>query len=772
MKFSTKLLILVLEASIIPILFGIYISSFNLHEKIVENVLTKLDAVAQIQKNRILENARHEKELIELFTSKPEITSLLSDYNNTGSASTQDALVDNLKLTMRGSSIITELTIADTRGVIVATTDESNIGKSISKADYFAEGLKKINIDFVQKNPKTGQIGRYSVGPLKLNAKTIGVGVFVTSDDDLLSIANDYTGLGKTGETLIATENINGDTRFILPTRFNKNENLDFTLSKTQTRVPAVNAVAGQEKFFVNAIDYRGVPVIAATRYIPELKWGIVVKIDKSEALSPVAYAQISFAFILLVIISAISVVIIPTTRSLTRPIAKLTDAAKKIANGDLSQSLTIKSKDEIGNLSNYLNKMVIGLKQANEKYKTLSQNLGKEVKLKTSRLENQNIFLSEANKAMLNLSEDLEQEKNNLEISKTHNDAVLAGMGDALIAVDGAGVITIINPAAEIMFGYTPAEIVGKSIFDAILMENEKGEVIPSDKRPLTQSFWEGRVVKATYICTKKDGTKFTSAITSSPIILGKKAIGAVDVFRDVTKESAIDKAKTEFVSLASHQLRTPATAVKWYSEMLLDKKLGKLSEKQSKYLEEVYHGNERMIKLIDNLLSVSRIELGKMSPKIENVNVKKLLDDVVKEQSSEIKVRKHKIIVDKDGDLPAVQTDPILVRMILQNFLSNAIKYTPNKGQIECALEKKGPKMIFSIKDNGVGIPRNEQKRIFEKLFRASTALPMDKEGNGLGLYIVRQVAESLKGRVWFESDEGKGTTFYLELPIKNNV
>ena len=108
----------------------------------------------------------------------------------------------------------------------------------------------------------------------------------------------------------------------------------------------------------------------------------------------------------------------------------------------------------------------------------------------------------------------------------------------------------------------------------------------------------------------------------------------------------------------------------------------------------------------------------------------------------------------------------------MIFQNFISNAIKYTLNKGEIICALKINGPKFLFSVKDNGVGIPKDEQSRIFEKLFRASNSLLLDKEGNGLGMYIVKQIAETLGGKVWFKSEEGIGTTFYVELPIKSQT
>lgn len=412
--------------------------------------------------------------------------------------------------------------------------------------------------------------------------------------------------------------------------------------------------------------------------------------------------------------------------------------------------------------------KYIVGMAVDITKIKETEQEL-KEQKLL---LENQNTFLSEANKAMVNLSEDLEQEKNKFEIAKINIEAIVTGIGDAVIATDNKGIINIINPEAEKMFEYKASEVIGKNISDVVLLYNETGEIISKNNRPFSIKPSDKKIINEIYYCLRKDKTRFIVAINSAPVILNGEIVGAVDVFRDVTKEREVDRAKTEFVSLASHQLRTPATAVKWYSEMLLDKKSGKLDEKQERYLNEIYHGNERMIKLIDNLLNISRIELGRMSARKELVDVKEILDDAVKEQDSEISAKNHKFTVTQVGKMEKILTDPILLRIIFQNLISNAIKYTLNGGEIVCTIKKDHSKLIFSIKDNGIGIPTAENKNIFEKFFRASNSLELYREGNGLGLYIVKQMARSLGGKIWFESEVNKGTTFYLVLPTEKEL
>jgi len=775
MKLSSKIFFIILGVSIAPLLIGGYVFYFNIQQQVTNIVLSKLDAIAQIQKNRLQADIDDKNEMLSLFTAKLQLESDLNSFNNKPTLDLQESMNNNMLQEQKNIYNIKKILLANTAGKVVASTEPGLMGSNISSQVFFEKGIKQNDVYTILKDPAGGTY-RYLSGPMILNGKTIGVAIIVTGTDDISSLTNDYTGLGNTGETLLVENDGLGNALFLSAARFDKNAALTRTILKSQTNVPAVVAITGEEKLLTNSVDYRGVPVFAATRYIKSAGWGIVVKIDKDEALATSEKLKNLFLFIILAIIFLIIITAIPVSFSITKPIKKLSDLSKKVAGGDLSQSLLLKTKDEIGSLSYFLNQMVGSLKKVTEKYKNLDLNLEKEVKTATSRLENQNIFLSEANKAMLNLSEDLEQERNNLAIAKTNNDAVITSVGDALIVTDANGLIINMNPAAENMFGLSSSSAVGKSIFSVSVIEDENGEFVPEEKRAIKISLTKKKTVHTNYVLVREKKTKVIIAVTSAPVILNGKVVGGVDVLRDITTEKEIDKAKTEFVSLASHQLRTPATAVKWYSEMLLGKKAGKLSARQLKYVGEIYHGNERMIKLINNLLSISRIELGKISVKNELVDVKDLLKSIITEQKAEILKRKHKLTVEQPAGELKVAADPVLLRMILGNFISNAVKYTLKKGEIICTIKKEGseefPKFIFSIKDNGIGIPGEDQKRIFEKLFRASNSLEVDKEGNGLGLYIAKKITETLGGKVWFESKLGKGTTFYLELPLKKDI
>jgi len=249
-------------------------------------------------------------------------------------------------------------------------------------------------------------------------------------------------------------------------------------------------------------------------------------------------------------------------------------------------------------------------------------------------------------------------------------------------------------------------------------------------------------------------------------------KAVGCVIVFRDVTKERDIDKAKTEFVSLASHQLRTPLSSINWYTEMMLSGDAGKINKEQKEYLEEVYAGSKRMVNLVNALLNVSRIELGTFAVDPESVDFRKVAKSVLSELSPEISRKGIKVSAKIEEKLPFITADPKLVRIIFQNLLSNAIKYTKEKGSVNLALKKGKKDILLKVSDSGIGIPAGQQKNIFTKLFRADNARVGDTEGTGLGLYIVKAIIDHSGGEIKFFSEEGKGTTFNVRIPLKGMV
>src|SRR3989344_1695448 len=363
------------------------------------------------------------------------------------------------------------------------------------------------------------------------------------------------------------------------------------------------------------------------------------------------------------------------------------------------------------------------------------------------------------------------------LEMSRVKEEAILLSIGDGLIVTDENGIITIINRTAEILLEEKSKEVVGKNFFLVSSLVDEKGLSIPVEQHPISMALKTLTVTAAmtgsTYFHIRKNSTRFPIAITATPVILHGKVIGTIKVFRDITYEREIDKAKTEFVSLASHQLRTPLSAVNWYSEMLLEGDVGELNEKQKKYLDEVYRSNQRMVELVNALLDVASLELGTFVIEPKSTDICKLALSVISEQKPQISSKKMKFSFLCAKNVSLMRTDPKLLRMVMQNILSNAVKYTPNGGKINFNLSLKDKKTIsIQVSDNGYGIPKNQQDQIFTKLFRADNVRDKDTDGTGLGLYIVKSIIQNSGGKVWFKSlggEENKGTTFFVTLPLK---
>ncbi|HSX33343.1 MAG TPA: ATP-binding protein [Candidatus Saccharimonadales bacterium] len=378
----------------------------------------------------------------------------------------------------------------------------------------------------------------------------------------------------------------------------------------------------------------------------------------------------------------------------------------------------------------------------------------------------------------------DLQNERNLAVANDQKSSAILASIGDAVFAVDNQERITLFNPAAEHISGYSQDEALGKPYKDILRFVLEKDHSVSTR---FIKSAFEGRTtsMRRHTMLMRKDGSEVAVADSAAPIHDGKNHIqGVIIVFRDVSKEQALDKAKTEFVSLASHQLRTPLSAINWYNEMLLSGDAGRINKTQRDYLQEISDGNKRMVDLVNSLLNVSRLEVGKLRNEPQRTSMTELAASLGKEMAASVAEKQLSFTNNVPSKLPNVYADPKLLRMVLQNLLSNAIKYTPAKGTITLTMRSatandiadgglpKGHYLFASVADSGFGIPKAQQDKIFEKLFRADNVRTMHVEGTGLGLYIVKEVVTKLGGQIWFTSAESVGTTFSVLLPLKTRA
>lgn len=547
MKLSTKIIIFVIGAAVIPLLvIGIVLYSDN-KERIIQNTLNELDAIAQIQNNRLEDVLGQKKDLLDLFITNRLIRSYLHDFNISRDPSVREKMNENLSESIGNSNSIIKIFVADNSGTVVASTDQILIGSDISNESFFNKGKTEKDISFLTKDG-SGTTLHYLSGPLIIEGKTEGVAILVTSADDIIGLANDYTGLGETGETLVVRDDGDGNALFLTPTRFDRGASLVRKVPKRETNIPAVNVILGKEGTSEDFVDYRHVPIFSSTRYLESIGWGIVVKINKEEALALIDQIQRLLLFIIFGAIAITTIVAIPVS-----------------------------------------------------------------------------YFIS--------------------------------------------------------------------------------------------------------------------------------------------TAEERLIRNKDEFISLASHQLRTPITALSWNLESLLGGDKGEFNPKQKKVLEEIYESSKNMSDLVVGFLDITKIESGGFAVEKGDVSMTQISDSVLSEISNQISDKDLNIVRKYEGDIRADIGDKT-ARIILQNLITNAVKYTPKKGTVEIKIEKADGSAFISVKDSGYGIPENAKSRIFTKLFRAENIRDKEPSGTGLGLYLVKSLVNKLNGKVWFESEEGVGTTFYVKL------
>jgi len=382
---------------------------------------------------------------------------------------------------------------------------------------------------------------------------------------------------------------------------------------------------------------------------------------------------------------------------------------------------------------------------------------------------------LEDAKTAARNVLEDLQVEKETLAYANSKDEALLASIADGVIATDRDGRITLMNRAAQKMLGRRFAEVQRKSAFDTIPLLDGEGNPIPHEKRPLHIALagtttTTDPTTEFTYYYMCGGGTKFPIAIKASPVFLDKEIIGAIVVFSDISREIEVDRAKSEFVSLASHQLRTPLGITKWYLEVLQkDNYINSAPKTVQDYFNQLAKSNERVLSLVGELLSVSRIDQGHVKDSPKQANIGDAVHDVVAEMQPLAQNKKVELRLEmKQAKLPNMFIDPLRFHEVIENLVTNAIEYTPSPGKVDVVTDKNDGAALISVKDTGVGISEADQKKLFTKFFRSQKAIESNPEGSGLGLYVVKSYVEGWGGKISVESIEGKGSTFLINLPI----
>ncbi|HKU18850.1 MAG TPA: ATP-binding protein [Candidatus Saccharimonadales bacterium] len=422
--------------------------------------------------------------------------------------------------------------------------------------------------------------------------------------------------------------------------------------------------------------------------------------------------------------IVAVAVLAVVVASALTRSIRRLREGASRIANGDFSHPVPVKSDDELGQLATVFNEM-------------------------SGRLSN----------SYQRLATETERDK-----------TLLESLGEGVIAIDQDTNVTLVNQKALELFEMPPREkVVGLPVNHIYTLRDEQGHPITAADTPALQALQTTHPASGVFVFAKKDAAKILVMVSASPVVLSGKTIGAIMTLRDVTKEREVDRMKTEFISLASHQLRTPLSAIKWFTEMLVSGDAGELQPDQAEFARNIADSTERMIALVNALLNISRIESGRIMVDPKPTDLKELVSGIVNDLKGKTEEKQQTLIISVHDDLPKINLDPRLIGQVYLNLLTNAIKYTPKGGEVSVFISRKDDDIISQVTDNGYGIPKEQQARIFQKFFRATNAVKVETDGTGLGLYLIKAIIESSGGKIWFESAENKGTTFWFSIPVR---
>ncbi|MGA1050155.1 MAG: ATP-binding protein [Minisyncoccia bacterium] len=428
--------------------------------------------------------------------------------------------------------------------------------------------------------------------------------------------------------------------------------------------------------------------------------------------------------------------------------------------------------KDQVISLNEFVDN---SLSQLSKSSFTNQMNLSVSTKSylnKLGSLVKQNQELVASQQKLANLVNQLENQQRLLELEKAKTNAIIDSIPNGLLVTSKDGNIFLINRELENILDIRGDDVLGKFIYN-IFPDIQFDQDNSNSKQNTSFKIYPQHSYKSVFNYKSIDNKKnIILENISNPIVLNNNTIGSVFVIRDTTQESTTERAQKEFVSLASHQLRTPITSIKWNSEIILSNL--SIDEEVRVAAYDINVEGNRMEKLVSSLLNLSRIDLGKVKFNIQDINLNDYISALSKTLQSEIKSKNITFEIDilfKDS----IKNDPAYLDIIIANILHNAIKYSNVNGVVKFKADfiPTTNKILIKVSDTGIGIPKAEQSQIFSRLFRADNAKNSRTDGNGLGLYIAKQLTELMKGDIWFESKENKGTTFFIELPIViNNI
>ena len=732
--------------SIVTVLLVAISANVRSREALKKSVIDRLDVATSLKESQVNQWVDNQRRDVNLITQLPDL------LVNSETAFTKDrespefkASVESLRKFMADIAIvkpnIRQISILTNNGITIVSTDKQKEGKYQSLGNtttYFTRDQSRIIVPNFYISPISGKAAMTFAAPLSNKSGdrmgVVAVDLDLQGIDDIIRTG---TGLGVSGETYLVGRL---STKNILISGANNQE-----VAKDIKSDGIAAAAQGKdgEGLYKN---YKNVPVLGSYIWIDNLNLALIAEISQLEAFEPsdrlardILLIGLSSAGILLTAVYLIA-------RRISQPILAIAEAANQVSGGNLNSQAPVLTEDEIGVLAIAFNQMTSQLKASGEQLSDYSRTLEQKVEQRTSEIK-----------------------------------AIIDNMVDGLVVVDGEDRITQFNPALAGMIGISSKAIAKAKSYAEIFQGEEILNLVTSTRENPKQVFTEEFSLPERRIGKAVATSIYREVATSEGSELELNYLGTVILIRDVTTEKEVDRMKTDFISTVSHELRTPLTSVLGFAKLIQkkldesifpliqtdDKKVNRNIRQVTENIEIIVSEGMRLTKLINEVLDVAKIEAGKMQWNMNTLMITEVIDRAFSATSALFEQKGLTPIRETESDLPNIYGNKDRLIQVVINLISNAVKFT-EQGHVTCRVKQTDKSIVVSVIDQGVGISEPDQPKVFERFKQVGDTLTDKPQGTGLGLPISKEIVEHHGGRIWVESELGKGSTFSFSLPI----
>lgn len=739
LKIATKLFLgFVLVAGVAILASGYF--GYQASKKTLEQEMFRdLDIMAYLQQGFLLEYSDHIHTRARGFASdrflRDKVTAIVS-----GDQSATAELNQYLSFTKKPiDNDISGINIFDMDGFVIASTQEKLMGQNFATASYFQ---KAITAD--SQNSSVDEV--FYPGIFEPNEASFAVSapLFDSNTGKQIGVLANYFRVSEltnilSGKRIRERDTVNAfgeawdykkiflvDKNGIIITG---SDHLETTpLSQKIATLPVLECARDHTTTEGKYLDYQEIPVIGVSVCMDN-GWTLIA--EKNEKIASAGLLEIRRNMLLIALSTMIFVILFAYIigEQIRKPLQSFSEMTKRIGKGDFSKKIDVKSDDEVGVLGGFMNEM-------SDRLKEMHLNLGARLKEKEG---------------------DLKKFQLAVENSSDH-----------IVITDANGIILYANPAVGKITGYPVNDIIGKKAGSKELWGGQM-------EKQVYEKFWHTiKVEKKTYygeiINKHKNGTPYHAEVKVDPVLdQAGEVVYFVGIERNITEEKELQQMRNDFITIVSHQLRTPLGSMRWVLELLLSEdSIDMEKEGVKSSIQDVYRSTKRLLRLVQSLLSLSRIDRGKFIRTNVSTDLSVIITNTMEEIATFAEEKKVTIHLNiEKGKEYYSKVDPTMFQEVIENLLSNGVKYNRPGGELSLTLASDKKFITIDIKDNGIGIPAKDLEKVFWKFYRSENAQKHETNGTGIGLFIVKSHIEEWGGEVRLESQEDKGSTFFIRIP-----